>query len=102
MADIALATGVTELSLVGNHHHIEYGHIPCLVDVTLPVCAICIDATTGKWTLADASTGATNRVFGISRRTQKAGYGLTVLRYGVIDGLDLSGLAYDAPVYLSN
>lgn len=104
MVDIALQAGVTdELSLVGYHGNVERGHIPCLVDVVLPVCAVIIDPATGKLALADASAAPTARCYGIALRTQKAGWGgLTLVRFGIIDGLDLDALDFDDPVFLSD
>lgn len=62
-----------------------------------------IDTGSGKLTKANATTAPEARVFGIASRTPEAtGLGLTVIRHGVLDGFDLSGLAYDAPVYLSD
>lgn len=100
MADIDLgSTGL--VSLVGQEGTIQRGHIPALVD--LPAGAVvAIDPTTGKLDKADASTGALNRAYGVTLRAVKAGYGVTVLRAGIMDGFDLSALAYDDPVYLSN
>ena len=58
--------------------------------------AVAISGSNGRLILAvDA------RVFGIALRTVRTGEPLTVLRLGVIDGYDLSGLAWDASVYLN-
>lgn len=62
-----------------------------------------IDVSTGKATKSNATTLAEGRAFGIATRTPEAtGLGLTFLRKGYFDGFDLSGLAYDALVYLSD
>lgn len=61
-----------------------------------------IDTTTGKAYLADGSTGARNNVRGVVTIGAGAGYPIHGLEDGSMYGFDLSGLAYDAPVYLSN
>lgn len=61
-----------------------------------------LDTTNGKWTNANGSSAAEARVWGIATRTVVAGEALTAVRNGVMDGWDLSGLAYDATVYLSD
>lgn len=61
-----------------------------------------LDTTTGKFTNANGTTLAEARVYGIATRTVVAGEALTALRHGVMDGFDVSGLDYDAGVYLSD
>lgn len=58
--------------------------------------------TAGKWALADASSGAQNNVRGIALKGAGAGEALTAIVHGSVAGFTLSGLAYDAVVYLSN
>ena len=58
--------------------------------------------TDGKWTNANGTSTTENRVQGIATKTVVAGEPLTALRRGLMDGFDLSGLAYDAPVYVSD
>ncbi len=58
--------------------------------------------TTGKWIIALGTTAAAARRPYIATRTVLAGEALTGVRQGVMDGWDLSGLAYNAPVYLSD
>jgi hypothetical protein len=65
--------------------------------------AVRLSTTTGKLTKANGTTTAEARVKGIATRTPEAvGLGVTILRRGFLDGFDLSSLAYDAPVYLSD
>ncbi len=60
-------------------------------------------STTGKLTKSNASTTTENRILGLASRTPEAiGLGITVIRKGFLDGFDLSALAFDAPVYLSD
>lgn len=63
--------------------------------------AVRID-TAGKFTKANGSTTTEVRMWGIALQTKAAGEALTALRMGTMDGYDLSGMAYDAPVYLSD
>lgn len=100
MSDIALGTS-GRVSLVGQEGTVQRGHIPALVDLVAGE-VVAIDPTTGKLIPADASTAAANRAYGVTLRAAKAGYGVTVVRYGILDGWDLSSLDYDDPVYLSN
>lgn len=59
--------------------------------------------TSGKAALADANAGSGAEKFrGIALNGGGAGQGLSILKRGHVYGFDLSGLAYDAPVYLSD
>lgn len=58
--------------------------------------------TAGKFAVADAVTVGARGFFGIATRTVAAGESLTALRRGIMDGWDLSALAHDAPVFISN
>lgn len=60
------------------------------------------ESSTGKWTLANATTAALARNAYVATRTVKSGESVTAVREGLLDGYDLSGLAYNAPVYLSD
>lgn len=61
-----------------------------------------LDTSNGKWTNANGSSAGEARVWGIATRTVVAGEALTAVRNGVFDGFDVSGMAYDAPVYVSD
>ena len=61
-----------------------------------------IDTGNGKATKANASNAAEARVFGISASSSARNTGVTLIRKGILDGFDLSGLAFDALIYLSN
>lgn len=61
-----------------------------------------LDTTTGKWTNANGSSAGEARIWGLATRTVIAGEALTAIRSGVMDGWDLSALAYDAAVYVSD
>lgn len=61
-----------------------------------------LDTATGKFTNSNGTTAPEARVWGIATRSAAAGEAVTAIRRGLLDGYDLSGLAYDAPVYLSD
>lgn len=61
-----------------------------------------LDTTTGKWTNANGTTSGEARVWGIATRTVVAGEALTAVRNGVMDGFDLSGMNYDANVFVGD
>jgi hypothetical protein len=61
-----------------------------------------IATATGKFTKANGSSAGEARAYGIATRTVRAGEALTAIKLGVVDGYDLSALAYDADVYLSD
>lgn len=59
--------------------------------------------TSGKAALADANAGSGAHDFvGVALNAAGAGGAVSVLRRGHVYGFDLSGLAYDAPVYVSD
>lgn len=62
-----------------------------------------LDASTGKWTKGNATSATEAACYGIAvgGRANVAGEPITVIRRGVLDGFDLSGLDYGDPVYLS-
>lgn len=68
-----------------------------------PGQAVRIDTSTGRFTLANATTAAEARVYGVAVGSHNipAGYPVTAIRRGVLAGYTLNG-AYDAAVYLSN
>lgn len=96
---------MTNLALVtaGSMHIVE-----SRIQLTLPLGeslavgdAVRID-TNGKWTGSNASTTTENRIYGILASVDPAGAVGTAIRKGVVDGLALTALAYDAIVYLSD
>lgn len=72
-----------------------------LAEAITPGSAARIDTTTGGFTNANATTTTENRIFGIALNDTNPA-ARTVVRRGYLDGYDLSGLAFDAPVYLSD
>lgn len=101
MADIALADATKGISIVGMDGLVTRGHIPLLAD-----CAhgavLRIDPTTGRLTPSRATTAPNGRIYGIAEKSKKAGYGVNVIRAGILAGWDFTALNFDDPVYLSD
>lgn len=100
MADIAkLATGVRIVrGGFGDGNQVEG-----VANVDLSAGdAIIVDPTTGNFALASASVAGTNKCKGLVASNVKAGYGVTALFNGEMDGFNLSALAYGQDVFLSN
>lgn len=74
------------------------------VEVCSPGQAVRLDTTTGKFTKANGTTAPEARIYGVvvGGVANVAGQAVTAIRKGVVDGYDLSALAYDAPIYLSD
>jgi hypothetical protein len=73
-------------------------------EVVSPGQAARLATANGKFTKSNATGAAEARIYGIvvGGVANVAGQPVTAIRRGVVDGYDLSGLAYDAPVYLSD
>lgn len=56
----------------------------------------------GEWDLADASAAGTAGFRGVALQAKGAGEFVDLLIDGEVTGWDLSGVNYDAPVYLSD
>ena len=83
--------------------------VESFIQMTLPAAeaitagnAVRLDTSTGKFTKANGSSTTENRIYGIATKTVAAGMPVTAIRKGVMDGIDISGMAYDAVVYLSD
>lgn len=83
--------------------------VESIVQMTLPAAEaivagapVRLDTTNGKFTNANATVAAEARVYGIATKTAAAGESLTAIRKGVMDGFDLSALAWDADIFLSD
>jgi len=85
--------------------------VESISQMTLPTAEVCspgqavrLDTSNGKYTKANGTTAAEARIYGVvvGGKANVAGEPVTAIRKGVLDGYDLSGLAYDAPVYLSD
>ena len=68
-----------------------------------PGQAVRIDTSSGRFTKANAGSAPEARIYGIAVGSHiiPAGYPLTAIRRGVVDGFDLTA-AYDAAIYLGN
>lgn len=92
MSAIALQTGVTRLSVVES---IEQDTHPASTNVTAPLIAK-INAS-GQWVAAVAADVGTYLLL----RSVNAGAPVTGLKRGVVDGLNLSALAFEAQAFTS-
>ncbi len=97
MTDIALVTA-NKVEIVES---IEQMTLTAAEAITAGM-AVRLDTSTGKFTKANGSSTTENRIYGIATKTVAAGMPVTAVRQGVMDGWDLSGLNYDAVVYLSD
>lgn len=97
MADLALTT--TKIGRVFPEKDIVFDFIAAAA--ITPGAAVYINSS-GKVALADASAAGTARVLGIALNGAGAGQAVSVLIRGHLYGFTLSGLAYDAAVYLSD
>jgi hypothetical protein len=96
MATIALVTA-GKIEVVGS---IDQRTFPAAVAINAGT-PVQVNAS-GKWVIALGTTAALARRPFIATRTVLAGQPLTAVRWGTLDGFDLSGLAYNAPLYLSD
>lgn len=97
MSDLTKTTA--KIALVHPEHSIIFPYIT----------AVAVDAgqavyinSAGKVALADANGSGTSGFRGIALESCAAGQVVSVLAQGALYGYDLSGLDYDAPVYLSD
>jgi hypothetical protein len=59
-------------------------------------------ASTGKFGLADANAAGKQQFRGLFLMKKGADQAVSVLKRGHVGGFDVSALAYDAPIYLSD
>jgi hypothetical protein len=83
--------------------------VESIIQMTLPTdeavtagMAVRLVTTTGKFTKANGSAAGEARIWGVATKTVASGMPLTAIRVGVMDGWDLSAMAYDDVVYLSD
>jgi predicted RecA/RadA family phage recombinase len=97
MADIALDTADRVEVVESRRQHTA----PALeaIEAGAPVR---IDPTTGKFRNGNGTDMTEGPVYGIALRSVAAGEAVTALNSGVLDGFALSGMNYNAPVYLSD
>lgn len=97
MADISLVTA-NKVFVVES---IEQLTLPAAEAITAGM-AMRLDTSTGKFTKSNGSSAGEARGKWLATKTVAAGEPVTGIKRGVMDGYDLSGLNYDAPVYLSD
>lgn len=97
MTDIALITA-NKVEIVES---IEQMTLPAVEAISAGQ-AVRLDTSTGKFTKANGSSSGEARIYGIATKTVAAGEPVTAIRKGVLDGFALSGLNYDAAIYLSD
>ncbi len=97
MADINLVTA-NKVNVVES---IEQLTLPAAEAITAGM-AMRLDTTSGKFTKANGSAAGEARVKWLAVKTVAAGEPVTGIKTGVLDGYDLSGLNYDADVFLSD
>lgn len=59
-----------------------------------------LDTANGKFTKSNGTGAAEARAYGVAVEVGPAS--ITAVKHGVLDGFDLSGLAWDADVYISD
>ena len=64
--------------------------------------AVRIETSTGKFTGSNGTTSGEARIYGLAKESVAAGFPVTAIRKGVVDGWDISGSNYDATLYLSD
>lgn len=69
---------------------------------TITAGQIVYQNSAGKAALADGSATGTAQVRGIALNGGRAGQAIAVLKRGWVEGFAITGLAYDARVYLSD
>lgn len=73
-------------------------------EALVPGDVVAID-TAGKWTKTNANGASIanfRNIYGVVVRKAAAGETVTAVRKGRLDGLNLDGLAYNAPVYVAD
>lgn len=91
MADLALVTA-NKVDVVES---LEQHTAPAGANIVAGQ-GVSISPTNGRWVLA---TNA--RIYGIATRSVRTGEPLTAIRTGVLGGLELGALAYDADVFVN-
>lgn len=99
MADIALVTA-NEVSIVESIVQLT---APAGEAIT-PGAPVRFDTSTGRFMNGNATSAAEANLYGIAtgRKAIPAGWPVTAIRIGVLDGFDLSGMDYGEAVHLSN
>lgn len=69
-----------------------------------PGAPVRFDTSTGKFMNGNASSTSENKIYGIAtgKKAIPAGWPVTAVAIGVLDGFDLSAMNFGAPVYVSD
>lgn len=97
MADLSLVT-TGKIEIVRSLEQFTLGFSESMT----PGQAARLDTSNGKFTKSNGTNAAEARMLGVLASKDGAGAAGTVVRKGILDGYDLSGLNYDAAVYLSD
>lgn len=104
MANIALTARATTnraIDLVTKPNHADQRTLPAAEAITAGA-PVRLDTTNGRFTNANGTTAPEARWEFLAMRTVGAGESVTGVRGCLVDGLDLSAVAYDAPIYVSD
>lgn len=99
MADLALLTGATGLEPLWPDDSLI---VPVLAEETVANGQCSYLASTGRYGLAGANASGKHQFRGLFLQPAGAGQGTSLLQKGAVQGLDVSALAYDAKIYLSD
>jgi hypothetical protein len=97
MANIALVTA-NRINVVQSYRQLT---LPA-AEAIVAGAPVRLDTATGRWTNSNGSSAGEARTKGVATKNVQAGEGLTAIQSGIMDGYDLTALAYDAPVYVSD
>jgi hypothetical protein len=75
---------------------------PAIAAVAMAIGKACYFNTSGNAALSDGSAAGTAHFDGLALEAAGAGFGISLLKRGIVAGFNLSGLAYGASVYLSD
>lgn len=98
--EIALTTAATAAKRLSVVQSIQQRTLNT-AEATATGAAVRQDTATGNWTNSNGTSAGEARIWGVAINDSASG-AVTVIRQGIVDGFDLSAMAYDAPVYLSD
>lgn len=102
MADIALQTQAAADGLISVVQSVMQETNYANEALAAAGVAVRFDTTSGMFAKGNATTEAESKVWGIALNKAGIRRAVTVIRYGIVDGFDLSALDYGAPIYLSD
>lgn len=96
-AVVGLPNGPRKLEIIESNMQ----DTPITAEPTMPGAVRLVPAS-GKIAKAKGDIAANARVYGLATRKSPGGAPNTVIRQGVVGGYDLTGVPFDAPVYVDN